>query len=61
MCLQKLSAVHWAKNGQLQHSLTFNSMDNYIGLYDDKNQLAYAFNFTDLPNWGNIGALQIGK
>ncbi len=35
-----------------------NSMDNYIGLYDDKNQLAYAFNFTDLPDWGNIGALE---
>jgi len=31
--------------------------DNYIGLYDAKNQLAYAFNFTDLPDWGNIGAL----
>jgi hypothetical protein len=34
-----------------------NSVDNYIGLYDDKNQLAYAFNFTELPDWGNIGAL----
>ncbi len=34
-----------------------NSMDNYVGLYDDKNQIAYAFNFTDLPNWGNVGAL----
>ncbi len=33
------------------------STDNYIGLYDDKNQLAYAFNFTDLPDWGNVGAL----
>ena len=31
--------------------------DNYIGLYDTKNQLAYAFNFTDLPDWGNVGAL----
>ena len=31
--------------------------NNYIGLYDDKNQIAYAFNFTDLPDWGNIGAL----
>ncbi len=31
--------------------------DNYIGLYDVKNQLAFAFNFTDLPDWGNIGAL----
>jgi len=31
--------------------------DNYIGLYDDKNQIAFAFNFTNLPDWGNIGAL----
>ena len=34
-----------------------NLKDNYIGLYDNKNQLAFAFNFTDLPDWGNIGAL----
>jgi hypothetical protein len=34
-----------------------NLADHYIGLYDAKNQLAYAFNFTDLPDWGNIGAL----
>jgi hypothetical protein len=31
--------------------------DNYIGLYDDKNQIAFAFKFNDLPDWGNIGAL----
>jgi len=31
--------------------------NNYIGLYDTKDQIAFAFNFTDLPNWGNIGAL----
>lgn len=31
--------------------------DNYIGLYDDTNNLAYAFKFNDLPDWGNIGAL----
>ena len=31
--------------------------DNYIGLYDDKNQIALAFKFNDLPDWGNIGAL----
>ena len=31
---------------------------NYIGIYDDKNQIAYAFNFTDTPDWGNIGALE---
>ncbi|MGA2386527.1 MAG: hypothetical protein ABSG33_08340 [Candidatus Bathyarchaeia archaeon] len=31
--------------------------DKYIGVYDDKNQIGYALNFTDLPDWGNIGAL----
>jgi hypothetical protein len=31
--------------------------NGYLGLYDDKNQVAFALNFTDLPNWGNIGAL----
>jgi hypothetical protein len=31
--------------------------DNYIGLYDDKNAIAFAFRFNDLPDWGNIGAL----
>ncbi len=31
--------------------------DNYIGLYDDKNDIAFAFAFNDLPAWGNIGAL----
>ena len=31
--------------------------DNYIGLYDDKNYIAFAFKFNDLPDWGNIGAL----
>jgi asparagine N-glycosylation enzyme membrane subunit Stt3 len=35
--------------------------DHYIGLYDDKNQLACAFNFADLPDWGNIGCLASGQ
>jgi hypothetical protein len=37
----------------------FNNSDlknNYIGVYDDKNDLGYAFKFTDLPVWGNIGS-----
>jgi hypothetical protein len=33
----------------------------YIGLYDDKNNAAFAINFTDLPSWGNIGALGNGQ
>jgi len=32
-------------------------INHYIGLYDDQKQVAFAFNFTDLPEWGNIGAL----
>ena len=32
--------------------------DNYLGLYDDTNELAFAFKFNDLPDWGNIGALE---
>ena len=31
--------------------------DNYLGLYDDTNNVAFAFKFNDLPDWGNIGAL----
>ena len=34
---------------------------NYVGIYDDKDQIAYAFNFTDWPDWGNIGALSSGQ
>ena len=32
--------------------------DNYLGLYDDTNNIAFAFKFNDLPDWGNIGALE---
>jgi len=31
--------------------------NGYLGLYDSQNDIAYAFNFTDRPQWGNIGAL----
>jgi hypothetical protein len=31
--------------------------DNYIGLYDSQKDVAFAFKFNDLPDWGNIGAL----
>ena len=31
--------------------------DSYLGLYDDSNDIAFAFKFIDLPDWGNIGAL----
>jgi len=35
-----------------------NLKESYIGLYDDKNDIAFAFKFQDLPVWGNIGALE---
>jgi hypothetical protein len=35
-----------------------NLKDNYIGLYDNTNDVAFAFEFDDLPTWGNIGALE---
>ncbi len=31
--------------------------DGYVSLYDDKNEVAFAFKFDYLPDWGNIGAL----
>ncbi len=34
-----------------------NLKDSYLGLYDDSNDIAFAFKFIDLPDWGNIGAL----
>lgn len=43
----------WAVAGFTNKSLG----DGYIGLYDDTNNVAYAFQFIDLPDWGNIGAL----
>jgi len=32
-------------------------IDHYVGFYDQEKQTAVAFNFVDLPDWGNIGAL----
>jgi len=34
-----------------------NLTDNYIGAYDEKNEVAFALKFADLPDWGNVGAL----
>jgi len=49
-------------NGKLWTVVNFPNAtnDNYVGVYDDKNQVGCAFNFTDWPNWGNIGALGNG-
>ena len=50
-------------NGKLWTVVTFPNAtsDSYVGLYDDKNQVGCAFNFTDWPQWGNIGALGSGQ
>jgi hypothetical protein len=34
-----------------------NLTDNYIGAYDEKDEVAFALRFAELPNWGNVGAL----
>jgi len=34
-----------------------NLTENYIGVYDEKNAVAFALKFVDLPDWGNVGAL----
>jgi hypothetical protein len=31
--------------------------ENYIAAYDEKNEVAFALKFADLPDWGNVGAL----
>ncbi|MCW3995455.1 MAG: glycosyltransferase family 39 protein [Candidatus Bathyarchaeota archaeon] len=31
--------------------------DNYLGLYDDKNEIGFGFRFSEPPDWGNVGAL----
>jgi hypothetical protein len=54
----------WSKPSHAQGNewavVTFsneNLTDNYIGAYDDKNEIAFALKFADLPDWGNVGAL----
>jgi hypothetical protein len=43
----------WAVVNFTRESLT----ENYIGAYDEKNQVAFAVEFMDLPDWGNVGVL----
>jgi hypothetical protein len=31
--------------------------DSYIGFYDEKNTVAFALKFAELPDWGNVGVL----
>jgi len=43
----------WAVVNFTRETLT----ENYIGAYDEKNQVAFALEFADLPDWGNVGVL----
>jgi hypothetical protein len=31
--------------------------DNYLGVLDEQNEVVFALNFNELPDWGNVGAL----
>jgi hypothetical protein len=34
-----------------------NVAGEYVGIYDEENEIAFAMQFVDLPAWGNVGAL----
>jgi hypothetical protein len=51
--IQTVDGTNWA----VANFSSANLKDNYIGLYDSTNNIAFAFKFNDLPDWGNIGAL----
>ena len=38
-----------------------NFVDNFVGFYDDKNQVFAGLELIELPDWGNIGALANGQ
>lgn len=43
----------WAVVNFTRSTLT----DNYIGFYDEKNEVIFALSFNVLPDWGNVGVL----
>jgi hypothetical protein len=43
----------WAVTNFTRSTLT----DNFIGVYDDTDQVAFGLKFEELPDWGNVGAL----
>jgi len=43
----------WAVSNFSRSTLT----DNYLGFYDEQNEVVFALNFNELPDWGNVGAL----
>jgi hypothetical protein len=48
----------WAVTSFYSENLT---NDNHINVYDEKNQMAFALRFLDLPYEGNVGALANGN
>lgn len=47
-------------NGNEWAAVDFSNLDlaeHYAGIYDQHNQTGFAFYFTDVPDWANIGAL----
>jgi hypothetical protein len=43
----------WAVTNFSSSTLT----DNFLGFYDEKEEVAFAMNLSALPGWGNVGAL----
>lgn len=48
-----LQGTRWAVTNFSRENLA----GNYIGVYDEKNEVAFATKFVDLPAWGNVGVL----
>jgi len=48
-----------AVNGSTWTAVNFptTAQNHFVGLYDVKNNVAFAYNFTDYPVWGSVGAL----
>jgi hypothetical protein len=45
--------TQWAVVNFSRSTLT----DNFVGFYDEKQQVAFGLKFDELPDWGNVGAL----
>jgi len=51
--IQETNANQWAVAGFTDANLK----DGYVGIYDDTEDVGFAFKFDTLPTWGNVGAL----
>jgi hypothetical protein len=47
------NGTDWAVVDFYRSTLT----DNYLGFYDEKEEVVFALNFKELPDWGNVGVL----